>query len=61
MTILSYNKDMGFLLPKKLRDYFNPNDICLLVEKVMEYLRLSQRCMGIDFFSIEVLISNLLD
>ncbi|MDR2830634.1 MAG: hypothetical protein LBB45_06345 [Methanobrevibacter sp.] len=41
MTILSYNKDMGGLLPKKLKYYVNPNDDCLLVEKVMEYLKTS--------------------
>ncbi|MDR2831103.1 MAG: hypothetical protein LBB45_08785 [Methanobrevibacter sp.] len=39
MTIKSYNKDMEFLLPKKLRDYVNPDDNCLLVEKVIEYLK----------------------
>ncbi|MDR2830826.1 MAG: hypothetical protein LBB45_07325 [Methanobrevibacter sp.] len=43
MTIKSYNKYMEFLLPKRLRDYVNPDDNCLLVEKVIEYLKTTHR------------------
>ncbi|GAA5818452.1 MAG: transposase [Methanobrevibacter sp. CfCl-M3] len=43
MTIKDYNKDMEFLLPMKLKDYVEPSDNCLLVEKVIESMKGTKR------------------
>lgn len=39
MTIKNYNKNIKFLLPKRLKDYVNPDDNCLLVEKIVESMK----------------------
>ena len=39
MTIMEYNKNKEFLLPKRLSDYVNGEDSCLLAEKIVEGLK----------------------
>ena len=39
MTIRGYNKNIEFLLPKKLSDYVNDGENCLLAEKIVEGLK----------------------
>jgi transposase len=39
MTIREYNKNIEFLLPKKLSDYVSDGENCLLAEKIVEGLK----------------------
>ena len=39
MTIREYNKNIEFLLPKKLSDYVTDGENCLLAEKIVEGLK----------------------
>ena len=39
MTIKEYNKNIEFLLPKKLSDFVTEGENCLLVEKIVEGLK----------------------
>jgi len=74
MPIREYNKNIEFLLPKKLKDYVNPDDNCLLVERVVnsmkktkiyrqnlkEYNKKHQMTAGNKAYSMEMMLTIIL-